>query len=397
MGGSGTTGRIPRFTASTTLGDSSFSDDGNGGIAVNGTAPVLSFGGSRILHLGGGAPSSDNNTFVGVLAGNTSLSGSANNGLGYGTLLSLTTGSYNVALGNQAMRYVTTGTSNVGVGAAALQSTNTGSQNTGLGDSAGYGNTSGAGNVAVGFESMDAKTTGDDNVAIGRASLGTLATGGTNVAVGNNAGSAVNGASSGNVFLGYGAGPTGAGAISNKLYIDNSANDNPLIYGDFSANRVGINTGSPSEALDVTGNVRATSFISTSDRRLKQNIRPIAGMSAINQLRGVQYEWRADGTADAGVIAQEVEKVFPNAVRTNEVTGFKAVKYNYLIAPLIEATKENYNMCKQSEAQIKNIQRSLASIQAKDSAQDEELQALRAENAALKQRLDAIEKKLGLK
>lgn len=161
--------------------------------------------------------------------------------------------------------------------------------------------------------------------------------------------------------------------------------------------KVGIGTNAPSEALDVTGNVRATSFISTSDRRLKTNIRAIAGMSAINQLRGVQYEWRADGTSDAGVIAQEVEKIFPNAVRTDEVTGYKAVKYNYLIAPLIEATKENYNMCKQSEAQIQQIQRSLASLKNSDQAQNKELQALRAENAALKKRLDLIEKKLGIK
>lgn len=43
---------------------------------------------------------------------------------------------------------------------------------------------------------------------------------------------------------------------------------------------------------------------------------------------------------DMGVIAQEVEKVFPEAVVTDEVTGYKSVAYSKLVAPLIEAVKE---------------------------------------------------------
>ena len=65
----------------------------------------------------------------------------------------------------------------------------------------------------------------------------------------------------------------------------------------------------------------------------------------IQALRGVTREWRDEAPADAkdqpgiGVIAQEVEKVFPELVETTP-EGLKKVNYDGLIAPLIEAVKE---------------------------------------------------------
>jgi len=65
----------------------------------------------------------------------------------------------------------------------------------------------------------------------------------------------------------------------------------------------------------------------------------------IQQLRGVTWEWRDDAPEDVkenpgmGVIAQELEQVFPDLVTTDE-RGFKKVNYVGLIGPLIEAVKE---------------------------------------------------------
>ena len=65
----------------------------------------------------------------------------------------------------------------------------------------------------------------------------------------------------------------------------------------------------------------------------------------IQALRGVTWEWREEAPEDAkeqpgiGVIAQEVEKVFPELVETTP-EGLKKVNYEGLIAPLIEAVKE---------------------------------------------------------
>ena len=108
--------------------------------------------------------------------------------------------------------------------------------------------------------------------------------------------------------------------------------------------------------LNVNGAVIATGDItafSTSDRRLKENIKPIINpLQKLKKLNGVTFDWRKlteeeearkfqlNRGADIGVIAQEVEEVLPEIVTTREKTGYKAVKYDKLTALLIEAVKE---------------------------------------------------------
>jgi hypothetical protein len=67
-------------------------------------------------------------------------------------------------------------------------------------------------------------------------------------------------------------------------------------------------------------------------------------MALVRRLRGVSFEWREDAPPgyegkDLGVIAQEVEEVFPELVHVHP-DGYKTVNYAGLIAPLIEAVKE---------------------------------------------------------
>ena len=111
---------------------------------------------------------------------------------------------------------------------------------------------------------------------------------------------------------------------------------------------VGINTLFPSTSykLDVNGDVQGTSFNASSDSRLKNNILSITnGLSIINQLRGVSFEWKnKPGQKTFGVIAQEVEKVVPELVHTNETEnedGFKqkSVHYDGITPYLIESVK----------------------------------------------------------
>ena len=90
-----------------------------------------------------------------------------------------------------------------------------------------------------------------------------------------------------------------------------------------------------------------------SDQRKKENITTVSdALSKVNQLRGVDFNWRAKwgGQADSGVIAQEVESVLPNLVITQEGARdtdedgnsviMKHVNYNGLTGVLIEAIKE---------------------------------------------------------
>lgn len=88
------------------------------------------------------------------------------------------------------------------------------------------------------------------------------------------------------------------------------------------------------------GTVTAAAYLHSSDRNLKDNIidinDPFALLTAIH---GKHYIWKKNGVAAYGVIAQDVETVMPEAVST-DANGVKAVEYDQLIAPLIEAVKQ---------------------------------------------------------
>lgn len=104
--------------------------------------------------------------------------------------------------------------------------------------------------------------------------------------------------------------------------------------------------GGASDYVDVQGNLRVTQDITafyTSDERLKNNkIKITNALDKLDKLTGIIFEWdEASGKTgkDYGVIAQEVEKVLPEAVTTRD-NGYKAVNYDKLIPLLIEAIKE---------------------------------------------------------
>jgi len=109
-------------------------------------------------------------------------------------------------------------------------------------------------------------------------------------------------------------------------------------------------------SIFTAGTIRSTGDITafySSDARLKENVVPIANaLDLVHKIRGVRYDWTEaaierkggeDGyftrKQDIGVIAQEVEAVFPEIVGT-DADGFKGVKYERLVAVLLEAVKE---------------------------------------------------------
>ena len=119
-------------------------------------------------------------------------------------------------------------------GGAAL----TGDYNTAVGYQSGYALVGSVeGNVLLGHRAGFGATSGGYNTFIGYAAGQNITTGAGNVAIGKN------------------AGPSSTNTDSNKLYINNAAGT-PLIYGDFSAGKVGINIDSPAAALHVDGDIR---------------------------------------------------------------------------------------------------------------------------------------------
>jgi predicted ATPase len=90
--------------------------------------------------------------------------------------------------------------------------------------------------------------------------------------------------------------------------------------------------------INVVGVVTATDFNSASDLSLKTNIQSISNpIDKILQINGVTFNWRESNKPSVGIIAQEIEKVFPELVNGENP---KTVNYNGLIGLLIEAIKE---------------------------------------------------------
>lgn len=89
------------------------------------------------------------------------------------------------------------------------------------------------------------------------------------------------------------------------------------------------------------GSVELRNPSSQSDQRLKHDISTIhSALDKVMQLRGVDFKWNSSDKPSMGVIAQEVEKVFPEAVSTNDNDGMKSVSYDGLTGALIEAVKQ---------------------------------------------------------
>lgn len=189
------------------------------------------------------------NTGVGHFSLHSNTSGIANTSVGNDALYKNTTGSYNSAFGFRALYENTTGDYNTAYGYQVLYHNTTGEQNTGSGRNALFQNTTGSSNTAYGWSVLSNNTTGYNNTAIGHYVLPRNTTGHSNIALGSNAGF-YNVSGSGNIFLGRDAGYNETG--SNKLYIENSNSETPLIGGDFSTDQVTING-----TLDVSGNVTA--------------------------------------------------------------------------------------------------------------------------------------------
>jgi hypothetical protein len=124
-------------------------------------------------------------------------------------------------------------------------------------------------------------------------------------------------------------------------------NAGPVIFG--VSGNLGIGTTNPAGyKLYVAGTTFSSGGYGSSDVRLKKDVETVAGaLDKVERLRGVYFNWRTkeypernlDSSRQIGVIAQEVEKVVPELVRTDS-QGYKAVSYEKLAALLVEAVKE---------------------------------------------------------
>jgi hypothetical protein len=126
---------------------------------------------------------------------------------------------------------------------------------------------------------------------------------------------------------------------------------------------VGIGLTSPTVRLQVNGDIIANSIAGSSDIRFKKNIRPVVkALDKVKALRGVYFNWDQQNFPDKnfgeqdelGFIAQEVEKVVPEIVTKDKTTeAYRSVKYDKLVALLVEAIKEQQKQIDSLKIQVK--------------------------------------------
>jgi hypothetical protein len=98
----------------------------------------------------------------------------------------------------------------------------------------------------------------------------------------------------------------------------------------------------------------------TSDKRLKNNITPIENcLDKVSKLGAYEFEWdetkqRRFKGFDTGVIAQEVEEVYPHMVETRE-DGYKALQYEKLVPLLLGAIKEQQEQIESLKSEVDNL------------------------------------------
>ena len=117
-------------------------------------------------------------------------------------------------------------------------------------------------------------------------------------------------------------------------------------------------------SLDISGNLvvnqNVTAYGTPSDIKLKENIKVIDNpLDKVKQLKGITYDLKSDGNRLTGLIAQDLEKVLPEAVYTtktiaNEKEGevaeeHLAIRYGNTVGLLVEAIKE-------LEARVKELE-----------------------------------------
>lgn len=128
----------------------------------------------------------------------------------------------------------------------------------------------------------------------------------------------------------------------------------------------GISMSGSDGSINTVGSITAQTIVETSDRRLKKNIVPLEhALEKTLALQGVSFNWideNAPRGVKIGLVAQDVESVFPEFVYTAE-DGTKAVNYSQMTAVLIESVKALNAKVEKLEKQNSALQQELLSGQ----------------------------------
>jgi hypothetical protein len=275
-------------------------------------------------HSAGIANTASANSFFGSRSGFSNTSGNNNAFFGFAAGEANTTSFNNSFFGSEAGR-LSTGSADSFFGANSGEDNTTGNFNSFFGNGSGSNNLTGDFNTFVGNAAGAGNTSGSNNTIIGAQA---------NVASGN---------------LGH-ATAIGAGAVvsTSDTVVLGRTEDIVRIPGFL---RV-VQLGSPG-STPLCQNVNDTISTCSSSIRYKSNINPFtSGLSLVNRLRPVSFNWREGGMLDMGLVAEEVAAVEPLLTTTNDKGQIEGVKYDRVGVVLINAVREQQD---EIESQKKEI------------------------------------------
>jgi len=382
-----------------------------GNTTMSGTANTASGNFALQSNAGGGS-----NTASGYLALTSNTNGSYDTASGSYALQVNTTGSYNTASGGYALYTTTAGSSNTGMGYGSGRTGDstfvTGNNNTALGAYALFATGTLNNATAIG---ANAEVTASNALVLGSINGVNSATASTNVGIGTTApistldvDANVKGLLGPTITLTNPGGGTGAGTSldfnsyaphtgqagynpaarifaqdagswSDNLYFQSNV---PGTYNDgletnmviLSTGQVGIGTTAPDDLLSVNGNadkVGGGSWGTFSDGRLKNlNGNFNSGLSQVLKIHPVRYRYKPDnalGIHDSdehvGVVAQDVQRVIPEAVTQNS-KGYLLVNNDPIIWSMLNAIKEQQREIRALKSELRTTRRTLQKVQA---------------------------------
>ena len=344
------------------------------------------------------------NTALGKAVLYKNIDGKFNSGSGYQALYNNDHGNYNTASGAYSLFINQSGSENTAVGFSALRVNSSGGLNSAFGENALYNNQIGGYNTASGVNALFSNTSGSTNIAIGFQAGYHNSVGNNNVYLGSNAdgladlsntvalGANVKAIQSNTIILGTGQ-KVGIGTNnpSAKLYVT-TQNETTATYsfsnaiggigvtgeasnnGNFTVPKgvQGICSTSAGWAGYFQGEVGSTgNSFQVSDQRLKENIKPIDKvLDKIMLLKPSVYNFRSEYSKmnlpkgeQMGFIAQDIEKVFPQLVKTTvekqadngKTSELKSVNYIGLIPLLTKAIQNQQEEINELRQEVKRL------------------------------------------
>ena len=352
------------------------------------------------IAIGPGAMKYGNSSFGSVAIGIDALQnvdgGTNNIGIGHNTLYNTTSGWHNIALGYDALKNNTTGTYNIALGYGAGNASTSPSYNTALGAYTLYNNQTGGQNTALGYNACQ-YVTGSNKTCIGAysgpASGDTWATDDVErIFIGSkskfNNGPAVlevhnDPTKDKRLSRDDGRNETGntaAVVVNGNLIVKGYIMSSLYYKGDGDTFSLHGRTGGQMEAMwpgqyfmdqYVTrqhgGTLSTGSEYYTSDRRLKYvGKESTSGLDKVRQLKVFNYTFKKDTTKTphVGVIAQDLQKVFPNAVQKGK-DGFLTIRMEDMFYAVINAIKELDAKYQAQEKRINDLEKRIEKLEAK--------------------------------